>query len=62
MAKGQPTIGMTQDQVRNTSWGSTLSRHLTETRGHSYEQWVYDNGYASGYLYFTDGILTAIQR
>src|SRR6185312_13653059 len=45
MAKGQPAIGMTQDQVRNTSWGSTLSRHLTETRSHRYEQWVYDNGF-----------------
>jgi hypothetical protein len=52
-------IGMTKNQVLESSWGRP--NHVNTTTG-SYgvhEQWVY-NGY--NYLYFEDGILTTIQN
>lgn len=53
------TIGMTQQEVRDSMWGEPQSINRTVTAGHVYEQWVY--GYPN-YLYFTDGILTSIQN
>ena len=53
------TIGMTQQEVRDSMWGEPKSINRTVTAGHVYEQWVY--GYPN-YLYFTDGILTSIQN
>jgi hypothetical protein len=53
------TIGMTQDQVRASSWGRPREVNRTTTSNGVREQWVYSPG---NYLYFTDGILTAIQN
>jgi hypothetical protein len=51
-------LGMTKQDVRDSSWGKPKDINRTITEYMTYEQWVYD-GYK--YLYFEDGILTTIQ-
>ncbi len=51
-------IGMTADQVRE-AWGSPAQINTTTTRQGQSEQWVYGVGQ---YLYFDNGVLTAIQQ
>ncbi|RVT48395.1 hypothetical protein [Rubrivivax albus] len=53
------TIGMTQQQVIESSWGRPESVNRTTTAHGVREQWVYGSG---NYLYFEDGVLTAIQN
>ena len=53
-----PVIGMTEDEVIASSWGRPSSRNTTTTIDGIREQWVYRRGY----LYFENGILTAIQE
>ena len=50
-------IGMSQQDVVDSSWGrpSKINRTTTSTLRH--EQWIY----GGSYLYFDNGILTAIQ-
>jgi hypothetical protein len=52
-------IGMTQQDVIDSSWGRPNSTNTTTTRGGVRAQWVYGSG---NYLYFEDGILTSIQN
>lgn len=56
--KVAPSIGMTEDEVLSSTWGSPIKRNKTTTSSHEREQWVYDDGY----IYFTDGIVTSIQE
>jgi len=56
--KKEPAIGMTEAQVRNSTWGSPEKINRTTTANRVSEQWVYA-GYR--YIYFDDGIVTAIQ-
>ncbi len=58
--KGTVFVGMTKEQAR-LSWGDPDDINRTVTRHSTDEQWVYD-GYGHGYLYFTNGRLTAIQN
>jgi len=51
-------IGMTQDQAR-LAWGNPEKINRTITKLGVHEQWVYGGG---NYLYFENGILTAIQN
>ena len=52
-------LGMTREEVRmKSSWGAPLKINQTITKNGVSEQWVYEG---SQYLYFEDGILTAIQ-
>jgi hypothetical protein len=53
-----PAIGMTKEKVRNSSWGEPNKINRTTTKYSISEQWVYGNG---KYVYFEDGIVTAIQ-
>ncbi|TDK63540.1 hypothetical protein [Sapientia aquatica] len=54
-------LGMSEKQVINkTSWGAPTDVNTTITASGKREQWVY--GEHGGYLYFTNGILTAIQN
>ena len=53
------SIGMSEDDVRNSSWGSPESINTTTTGDTVHEQWCYAN---NNYLYFDDGILTTIQN
>jgi tetratricopeptide (TPR) repeat protein len=55
----EPTIGMTQDEVLNSSWGKPLDRNKTTTEYGVSEQWVYGS---DRYIYFDNGIVTAIQN
>ncbi|WP_147803627.1 hypothetical protein [Alkalicoccus halolimnae] len=55
--KPVPSIGMSTEQVLNSSWGTPQSRNITETTYGTREQWVYGVG---NYLYFDDGVLTSI--
>jgi hypothetical protein len=58
LARGGVKIGMTEQQVLASSWGSPDKRNHTITPLARTEQWVYADQY---FLYFTDGVLTAIQ-
>lgn len=52
------SIGMTAERVRLSSWGRPNHINRTIYGSGVREQWVYNGGY----LYFEDGILTAIQN
>ena len=52
------SIGMSQQEVLDSSWGRPTSVNTTTTRHGVRQQWVY----GSGYLYFEDGILTSVQN
>lgn len=52
-------IGMTQQEVLDSSWGKPKSINKTTNQYGTHEQWVYS---MTGYLYFDDGILTSIQN
>jgi hypothetical protein len=54
-----PEIGMTQNEVRNTAWGSPDSVNKTTTANGVNEQWVYPR---YKYVYFEDGVVTSIQE
>lgn len=51
-------IGMTKEEVLQSSWGRPRSVNKTTFAWGTREQWVYDGGY----LYFDDDKLTAIQN
>jgi hypothetical protein len=52
-------IGMTIQNVIDSSWGRPEKINKTITASGTSEQWVYLNG---GYLYFENGLLTTIQQ
>ena len=45
--------------IKKSSWGKPKEIHRTTTSHGSHEQWVYGDG---NYLYFDNGIVTAIQN
>ena len=51
-------IGMSEQDVLDSSWGRPSKVNRTTTRYGVREQWVY----GGGYLYFEDGVLTSIQN
>ncbi len=53
------SIGMLSSEVLCSSWGRPQAVNNTITKDGTHEQWVYGRG---GYLYFENGILTAIQN
>lgn len=56
--KVAPTIGMTADEVRNSTWGSPSKINTTKTSSGTHEQWVYST---TRYVYLDNGIVTSIQ-
>ena len=54
--KKHPSIGMTAEEVRNSTWGSPDDINKTVTAYGTTEQWVYGNKY----IYFRDGVVTSI--
>ena len=52
------TIGMTDQDALDSSWGKPRKINRTTNAYGVSEQWVYDGGY----LYFKNGILTSIQN
>jgi hypothetical protein len=57
--KPLPEIGMTKDEVLDSKWGRPDDINKTITEYGTSEQWVYDD---KGYIYFDDGVVTAIQE
>ena len=58
-SKYEPGIGMTEDEVLKSSWGKPQEINSYDSKyGNHHEQWVYGN---QRYLYFDDGVVTAIQ-
>lgn len=55
----EPKIGMTADEVRASNWGSPEKINKTTYEWGVTEQWCYPN---YKYIYFEDGIVTAIQE
>ena len=58
-AKGGVRIGMTKKEVLKSNWGKPHSINKTTLANGTTEQWVYD---FPNYLYFTNGVLTAIHN
>lgn len=54
-----PEIGMTADEVRNSTWGEPKEINKTTTKYGVREQWVYSS---RRYIYLEDGIVVAIQE
>jgi hypothetical protein len=52
------SIGMTQEDVLASQWGKPRKINRSTYSWGTKEQWVYDGGY----LYFTNGVLDAIQN
>lgn len=52
------SIGMSQQDVLDSSWGRPRKVNRTTRSNGVSEQWVYDGGY----LYFDNGVLTTIQN
>lgn len=53
-----PKIGMTKSEVLNSTWGKPEDVNTTTTKYGTNEQWVYS---LTRYIYFDNGIVTAIQ-
>jgi hypothetical protein len=53
------TVGMSQQDVLDSSWGRPESVNRTTTARGTREQWVYGG---RNYLYFENGVLTTIQN
>lgn len=58
IAGGNVVLGMNKEMCR-ASWGTPIRVYTTAIRGHQMETWVY--GWAT-YLYFDNGVLTAIHK
>lgn len=54
-----PSIGMTKEEVLNSTWGSPEDINRTTTAYGVREQWVYSD---YRYVYFENGVVTAIQE
>lgn len=55
----EPTIGMTENEVRASTWGKPKDINKSTYSWGVHEQWVYGNG---RYIYFEDGIVTSISE
>ncbi|GEN46254.1 hypothetical protein [Alkalibacillus haloalkaliphilus] len=54
-----PSIGMTAEEVKESSWGEPREVNKTTTANGVREQWVY---YNQRYIYLEDGIVTTIRE
>lgn len=55
----KPSIGMTADEVRKSTWGNPSKINKTTIAYGVREQWIYS---LNRYIYLEDGIVTAIQE
>lgn len=54
-----PFIGMTRNELKESSWGLPTDINKTTTVNRVSEQWVYRD---NKYVYLDDGVVTAIQE
>lgn len=59
LSGSEPEIGMSEIDVKMSSWGQPNEINRTETEYGINEQWIYGDG---KYIYFEDGIVTSIQE
>lgn len=59
MKKKEPTIGMTREEVENSTRGKTNDINKPTYEWGTTEQWCYPN---FKYIYFIDGIVSAISE
>ena len=57
IALKEVVVGMTQDQVTQ-AWGTTYSKEHTETAGHTFDPWYYNQ--RGGVVIFVDGVVTSV--
>lgn len=57
--KPEPSIGMTKEEILFSSWGSPVEKNILDSNSGTSEQWVYS---LDKYIYFEDGLVTAIQK
>lgn len=55
----EPRIGMTSEEVKKSTWGEPKKINKTTHSWGTNEQWCYDN---YKYIYFDNGVVTAIQE
>lgn len=55
----EPEIGMTAQEVLDSTWGSPSKINTTKTKHGTHEQWVYST---KRYIYLDNGVVTAIQK
>lgn len=60
--KKSPEIGMTAEEVEKSLWGKPSDINKTTTQYGTTEQWVYRSSVKNKYIYFKNGIVTAIQE
>ena len=60
--KDDPAIGMTPDEVKISTWGDPSDINKTTTKYGVREQGVYRSSVKDKYIYFEDGLVTAIQE
>ncbi|HVC53246.1 MAG TPA: hypothetical protein VND87_14600 [Stellaceae bacterium] len=67
--RGDVSLGMTEAEVRRTAWCAPTKIVTTETQRSQRAEWIYTAdaqtqwiGRPVGFLYFTDGRLTSIER
>lgn len=57
-----PYIGMTSEQVLESTWGEPTEINKRTTQYGVSEQWVYRTDSKTKYIYLDDGVVTAIQE
>ncbi len=62
IVKSDPSIGMTADEVKDSTWGSPSDINKTTTKYGVREQWVYKSSVKNRYIYLENGVVTAIQE
>lgn len=55
----EPAIGMTEYEVLNSAWGEPKDKNVTITKYGTHEQWIYAH---NRYVYFDDGMVSAVQK
>lgn len=59
ISRVKPYIGMSRDDLKDSTWGEPSDINKTTTAYGVSEQWIYGNG---RYIYLEDGVVTAIQE
>lgn len=62
IVKVAPYIGMTAEQVKESTWGKPSEINKTTNLYGVHEQWVYRGYSKDRYIYLDDGIVTSIQE
>lgn len=59
LAKSEPKIGMTKEDVEKCAWGTPNKKNVDTYAWGTHEQWVYDS---KGYVYFENGVVTSVSK